>query len=410
MKIGHRVKSGVIELTAPDSHQGIRILDAAGNQKVLLGNLGGGKYGGRFRGAELYSSLFRTGEETDNTYIALTPEGVLEVYYQGKQNLGMWANQNWGNIVFYEDGVAAGQLYAVSEIDPALGGTRRRFAIWSRDTGSLRLYGPGIHLDSSVVLIGSQTTHEVNIFGKFKSNLLPYIDNYGYVGNVDYRWYMVRAVNIQQGDLCFEERTCPICEQPFAPGDAVVLLVRHVHEELGTMTIPVHDRCKDTPKTLTVEIPETEERYRLKEDGNLETYKVTKFEEVEEEVHQVKDDYELDEAAGLFKKKALVVPVAKEGYSARLTSKTVNVFDQYGNTVDLVKPQVLKFYDDQTGQEVELTSILEPVEVFPERPAEKEEAIEVITVRRRRPVMKTVTVEVGGSAGVVASGESSPVE
>lgn len=42
-----------------------------------------------------------------------------------------------------------------------------------------------------------------------------------------------------------------------------------------------------------------------------------------------------------------------------------------------------------------MSAILDPVEVFPERPATQEESTEVVTVTRRKPVMKTITVEIG---------------
>ncbi|MCL6612979.1 MAG: hypothetical protein K6T66_15720 [Peptococcaceae bacterium] len=385
--------------------------------RVVHGQYAPGKYGLKVdSGGAIYSSVFQTGSETSDTYIALTPEGVLEAYYQGKQNIGMWAGQNWGNMIFFEDGIATGQVYATSQYDPVLGGTKRQLVVWSRDTGSLRLHGPGIHLDSNYVNLAQSSSAQICVMGKIWDGLVPYIHNSGYIGYSNQRWNsgyfnILRATNLSQGDTCFEETSCPLCEKPFVPGDTVVLYVRHIDEEfLGTMCIPIHSGCQGIKKTLTREIQATEERYALKEDGSLEVYRMPKFEEVEEQVHRVKDGYELDERTGQFKKKALVVPVAKEGYSARLTPKTVKIFDERGNKVEVARSQVLKFYDDLTGLEVELSAIQEQIEVFPEQPATKEEAVEVVTVRRRRPVMKTVTVEVGGKAGAESPTTETSVE
>lgn len=355
-----------------------------------------GVYGAKFSGgSELYSCTFQTGDEGSDTYIALLPDGTLSAFYGGKQNIGMWAGQDWGNMIYYEAGIAAGQLYASSEYDPVLGGTKRRFVVWSRDTGSLRLMGPGIELQSDKVNLAGSSSAQITVRGKIWDNLLPVIDDAGYVGMNGQRWNTVRARYITPGDLCFEETGCPICGQPFTEGDIIVLLAHHIHEEHHTMTIPIHDRCKGIQKTINIEVPETEDRFRFI-DGQVEKYRVSKFIETEVQAHRVKDGYKLDEKTGEFKKKAMVVKVAKDGYSARLTPKTVKILDQSGQTIkELSSPQVLKFYDDQAGHEVELTSILESVEIFPERSAGADEVVELIPVVKRQPVMKTITVEIG---------------
>lgn len=263
-------------------------------------------WGHEIIGGKVYSSTFQTGIKTDTTYIALSPDGTLEAYYAGKQNIGMYAGQNWGNMVFYYDGIQTGQLYATEEYDPVLGGTKKRFVVWSKSDGSLRLDGPGIDLDSNYVKLAGSSSAQINVKGKILDSLLPIADNSGYVGTSSYRWNTVRAKYITPGDLCFEEESCPICEQPFAPGDIITLLVHHIHEEHHTMTIPIHDRCKGVQKTLTVEVPETEEKYQFKEDGSLKAYRVSKFIEQEEEIHRVKEGYKFDKMTGQFRKKPLL--------------------------------------------------------------------------------------------------------
>ncbi|OPY60522.1 MAG: hypothetical protein A4E56_02650 [Pelotomaculum sp. PtaU1.Bin065] len=352
------------------------------NESVALG------IGARVRevGGNIYASTFRTSAQDADTYITLTPQGTLESYYQGKQNLGMWAGQNWGNLVFFYDGDQVGQLYTTSDYDPVLGGTTKKLVVWSKSDGSLRLQGPGIELDSDCVNLAGNSSAHVTVRGRFDDNLLPYVSGSGWIGNDTYKWYGGNIQHLTHGDLCFIERTCPICEQPFKTGDAVVLLVRCIHEVHGTMTIPVHDRCKNVKKPLEVDVPEVEQVYRLRDDGELEAHPVVKFKEMEESVCRLKEGYTLDEATGQFKKKALTEQVIKEGYSAKKTD------------------QGIKYYNSQTGHEVEPSSIMETVEVSPERPATKEEAVKIMRVKRKRPVMKTITIELNAPA------EAEPVE
>jgi len=323
--------------------------------------LGGGTCG-REIGGNIYASTFRTSTQDSDTYITLTPEGTLESYYQGKQNIGMYANQNWGNMIFHYDGNQAGQLYATSDYDPVLGGTTRRLVVWSKADGSLRLQGPGIELSSNYVNLAGGSSAQINVRGKIVDNLVPYTHNTGYVGYSDQRWNsgyfnILRATNLSQGDTCFEETACPLCEKAFAPGDTIVLLVRHIDEDfLGSMCIPVHVGCQGIHKVLTREIQETEELYRFKEDGTVETYREPKFEEVEEQIYQIKEGYKLDKYTGQFKKKEVMA-------------------------------------------RAELPGIQEAVEFSPEKVVTKEEAVELVTVRRKKPVMKTITVELNATAG-----------
>lgn len=363
---------------------GITDFKAVRKPRVWRAAYAPGKYGMKVTQGEIYSTSFQTGAPGEATYITLTPGGTLESYYNGKQNLGMWAGQNWGNMIFYEDGVMAGQLYAESTYDPLFDyQVKRMFFVWARGDGSLCLTGPGLDLRSDKIKIGDDLTSQIIINGKIDGNLMPYDPLFSNIGEPSVRWHtgyfdLLRATDLAQGDICFEETICPLCEKSFAPGDTIVLLVRHIDEGfLGTMCVPIHSGCQGISKTLTREIQDTEIKYVLKEDGNIETCRVPKYEEVEEQIYRLKKDFEFDENTGQFKKKALVVPVSKEGYSARLTKRG------------------LKFYDDRTGLEVELSAIQEPVEVFPERPATKEEALELVTVKRRRPVYRTVTVKIG---------------
>lgn len=332
-----------------------------------------GKYGLMVSGdGEIYSSTIRTGDENSSTYIGLVPPNGLMAYYSGQKILEMVANTLQGWLKFYYNGAEMGELIARSD------GTGMDIdtSFWGK---KLHIQGTPIEMYSGVGEFTLSTGSYFNMLGRFWNSFLPQFNNSGYIGDSTYKWNTVRATFITPGDLCFEETSCPICGQDFTDGDVLVLFVKTIHEEHHTMTIPMHEQCKGIQKVIDVEVPETEEKYRLKEDGQLEAYRVSKFTEAEEKVSRVKEGYSLDEKTGQFKKNALVVHLAKEGYTAKNT--------EHG----------AKFFDEETGDEVNLRNILEPIEIFGERPAVKDEALVLVTEMRRRPVTKTITVEVGKS-------------
>jgi len=74
------------------------------------------------------------------------------------------------------------------------------------------------------------------------SELRPESDNAISLGNASYRYSDIYAVTTHFGDICFEEKTCPICGKPFKKGDALVNYVTKV-DKGGTHTIPAHLRC-----------------------------------------------------------------------------------------------------------------------------------------------------------------------
>ncbi len=337
--------------------------------RVVHGMIREGTYGLKVSGdGEIYSSTIRTGEETDKTYVAMVPPNYLQVWSEvggiSKKQLEIAAHPGGGGggIDFYRDDNFAGTI----QVDSS------GFFISA--------IGSNLKLSAANVIV--------------TDNLVPDTHLTGQIGTAIAVWDYVRAANIVSADLCFKEEVCPVCEQPFIKGDIIVLLVKAVQPGHMTATIPIHDRCKDTSKTLTFEVQETETRYRLDDSGEVIAYSVPAYIEEDIEVIRLKEGYSLDEITGQFRKKAFVTDVAREGYSARFKS----IYDDAGRLLPPAKREVV-FCDELTGREVELSSILKPVEVFPERPATKDEAVEVVTVRRRRPVMKTVTVEVGGVAG-----------
>ncbi len=356
-------------------------------------------YLGTVVAGKIYSSLFRSAAQGASNYVEInTGDSPLKVVEGNKTALELWTSNrhglsgSGGSILFRDTGVDDDRGY-ITPINGSIGGYDG-LAIVAEDGDvnekDLVLYGDIVRIaaQTGVIIqpvVGTYSpiylSGTINLVGnsRINSNLLPLNNGDGSVGNSSYRWEQVRAVNIQSGDLCFAEEICPICGEKFKDGDVIVLLCKTVHEDFGTMTIPMHDKCKDIPATLTMEVPETETRYRFNpEIGDVEPYHVSKFVEQEEEIPRVRDGFELDELTGQFTKKALVVKVAKEGYVGKRA-----------------ETGAVKFYDELTDQEVPLRSILEPVEVFPERLAAKDETIETVTIKRRRSVIRSISIKVG---------------
>ncbi len=372
-------KNGRIILQDPQSGQGIELWDG-NQQKVLIGRLDDGTVGQIIRGGKLYSSEVRTGDEDSTSYIAMVPPNGLVAYNGGKKVFETWANSNQGHLSFLEDGVHRGSIAAGGQATPTL-------YIRAEDDVKVlqRLYLQG----SSIEVWGGNSlilhADTIDLEGGMGGSIYPYHDDSYSLGYPLQRWGVVWAHYVNTGDLCFEERECAICGQPFASGDMLILLVNQVNEGLGTMTIPIHEGCKGQGVVRTVEVPETETRYRLNKDtGTLEEYKVIKYIEESSTIMDLADGYALDDITGVFRKKAKVETIAKEGYIARITDQDIKYYEE--------KP------DGTVGQEVALRDIMEPVEIFPEELATIEQAVVQKNITSRRPVMKQITITIGTTA------------
>ena len=216
---------------------------------------------------------------------------------------------------------------------------------------------------------------------RISSDLNPYDSSYSNnpsIGSTTYKWYRVRAYYLTSGDMCFEEKNCAICDQPFQPGDALHLLVHTIHDEHGTMTIPIHDYCKGVQKVLTIDVPETGEEYYLDSDGEVKKRFTLVYEEVDKDVVELKPDYFVDEKNGQFMKKAFKARIAREGVESKKT------------------PHGVKYFEGD--KEVTLDEILEEVEIFPEKQVSDNEAVTTSRVTKRAVKSKMVNIEVGKKA------------
>jgi len=291
-----------------DCIKGLTVYDENNVLRVLIGLLSNKTYGIKVTQGEIYSTTFRTGTETATTYIAMVPPNLLQVWSSvagvAKLQLEIAAplTGGGGGVDFYVDDTFCGQI-KVDSLVLGIQGINRSISL------------SGTNVVSSADIIPSATTT-------------------GSVGTNACKWALVRAVTITPGDLGFEERTCAVCGEQFKSGESLVLLVKEIHEDYGTLTIPIHERCKGKTAKFEMEMPEVEEKFMFKEDGNVESYKTVKFEEATENIYRLKEGYSFCETTGNFKKDK-------------------------------------------------------------EQLATKEEAVEVVQVVRRRMVMKKITVETG---------------
>jgi|GEM_PF-2955155 len=109
----------VTDLTALSSEDGftklvgngLKVFDNLANLRVHAGNYAAGKYGLKIINGEIYSTVIRTGTETDTTYIALVPPDALSVVVNGQETLRIRAAATTGAIDIKTAGAVAGMLW-----------------------------------------------------------------------------------------------------------------------------------------------------------------------------------------------------------------------------------------------------------------------------------------------------------
>ncbi len=287
------------------TNEGIKVYDPENALRVLLGSWlrdAIRKYGIQIFDGEIYSSYFQTGDPDESSNIIkigrslLTKEGYIEFLgSSGTKILDLRSGSDQGQLSLYDDGLRRAFVCISS------GSTRELWAHTLETSGMYLSVATGEHITLGAT--GTVTGRRGVGISRIRDNLLPLNAHGGTVGNNDYPWSLVRAHYVQQGDSCFDERECAICGMPFESGDILCLLVKTVDDTFGTMTIPVHERCKHTPAAFDTVVLETETRYRLNNAGEIETYQDIAYEETEEEIMTLHPDYEFDEASGGFRRK-----------------------------------------------------------------------------------------------------------
>jgi|GEM_PF-1839975 phage minor structural protein, N-terminal region len=280
---------------------GFKVYDAAGALRVLMGswlNNTVREYGLKVIGGKIYSSSIKTGLENDTeNYIKIEDvgdKGTIDfVGLNGASLLQLKVTDNYAPFNFYNiSGTNTARIY----VSP----TGDYLSIASLTNG-VDIGGGGASLelgdiyDTGSVGIGFE--------GQIKTDIMPNTTNTYKIGNSTRKWSLVRATTITSGDLAFEEESCAICGERFVDGDIVVLLVKTVDEMLGTLTIPVHDRCKAIAKTFTMEVPATITKYQVNDQGEVEPYLDFDFEDIDEKIIVLQPNYDFNKDAGEFFRK-----------------------------------------------------------------------------------------------------------
>lgn len=102
--------------------------------------------------------------------------------------------------------------------------------------------------------------NNLNVKDNLISDIIPNMDDTYSIGSSSYRLKRLYAVNVFTGDLCFEEKECAICGEPFKEGDELVLRVVGVGDY--TRTVPVHLKCSKSYEELSERIRKIEEGYK----------------------------------------------------------------------------------------------------------------------------------------------------
>lgn len=156
------------------------------------------------------------------------------------------------------------------------------------------------------------------------AGLQLYEDDVFDLGSASYRWALIRGNVITSGDLAFEEEECAKCGKTFIDGDKLVLVVKTIHE-YGTLTVPMHLECCDTPKVnIQLPVPEMELQYDYV-NGELVQVPVKVLEEtivirkMPKRNSKGKQSVFLDKKLGIWKDKAgNVIPTALETVAVKI--------------------------------------------------------------------------------------------
>ncbi len=266
-------------------------------KRVHIGQYALGAFGAKVLNGAIYGTLFKTGDpDATSKYVEISTDvngnGYIRVVGEnGHTTVKMDASQSTGRLGLYDNEGNESAYLFVS------GGTEEELLV--------RSILNGIHISngSDRIYVGptSGDSGQGVGFTFLKGSLLPLTTNTGAVGNAANRWNSGYISYLIHGDLGFGERTCAICGQELKSGDTLGLIVKEWNEACGgTLTVPIHLDCKDTPATITLEVPEVAIDYALGDDGELIPNAIPAYETMEVEVITVNPAYTLDKTTGQF--------------------------------------------------------------------------------------------------------------
>jgi len=314
---------------------GLKVYDSLGDLRVLVGSWikdAIRKYGIKIIDGEFYASYLKTaGEFDDSLYVEIgqtANRGYINLIGEaGNRSMRLQTDGKQSSIRWYD-----GTGEQIAKIYP--NGSTSFEMLFSSDTGiTLSSYtGEKITMgpyQDSTSARGIKLT-------RVSADIIPYTDDAYYIGEPGRRWSDIYAHFVHTGDLCFEERSCPICGGLFAPGEVLTLLVTAI--DGSTYTIPIHDRCKGLPAEIEVAVPELETQYTLNERGETVPVRRAAMEEYEEEIITVHPNYVFDNKTGKFFRKADSEENVRM-FGAEALSKGVEVSKSAALATDTVRKQ-----------------------------------------------------------------------
>ncbi|WP_134705083.1 phage tail spike protein [Ammoniphilus sp. YIM 78166] len=169
---------------------GVRVIDAGGTERVVMGQYATGKYGIKVRGGEMYATSFRSGDEGSSDYTAIgSGDSPFIVVKGGRTLLDIWTFGDSGSFNIHRNvsGTADQRLQIAAWAD-ALGDAARIIGRKSNGSShplllqasSLDFHAPYMYMSN----YGGNT--DVTVYGRFyvtgNKNALHLTESFGYVG------------------------------------------------------------------------------------------------------------------------------------------------------------------------------------------------------------------------------------
>lgn len=274
--------------------EGFKVFDELNVLRCILGQYASGEYGLKVINGELYATSFQSGAEGATSYIKIDAGfNPLSVVASAINAINIYADTKGGYIEFRDTTLDETRGWINVQNDA----NGKQLVIYAEENLILSAGTGAIHPIGDITLVD----------GPIASAVKPDITAARSLGSSSCKWYTLYSSTLNTGDLGFTETECGICGERFNDGDILCLMVKTIDEENYSMTIPVHEKCKDVAKTITVEMPARTTKYRLNKDGVVESYLEIDYEETEEEVHSIRPNCSLDRDTGKFVRKGTKV-------------------------------------------------------------------------------------------------------
>ena len=216
---------------------GLKVYDSENALRVLVGSWVRDeirKYGIKIIGGEFYAGYVKTAEEDATDYYVEIGQTSNRGYINfignaGNRSMRLETSGDQSVIRWYDE---AGDQ--IARIYP--NGTISKEMLFSSDTGITLSSWTGEKITMGPYQ-DSTSARGIKL-SRVSADIIPYTNDVYYLGESGRKWSDIYAHYVHTGDLCFEEKSCPVCGGLFSPGEVLTLLVTAV--EGSTYTIPLH--------------------------------------------------------------------------------------------------------------------------------------------------------------------------